>query len=80
MKDSDDTPALWQRDEIESPCVKLCGLHPETQLCVGCARSGEEIAGWSGLEAAERRRIMAELPTRVAVPGRRGGAAQRRAR
>ena len=37
---------VWQRAEIESPCVKLCAIHPETRLCLGCARSMEEIAAW----------------------------------
>lgn len=68
----------WTRAEIESPCVRICMLHPETRLCVGCARTGEEIARWSRMTAEERRAVMAELPLRSAAPaGRRGG---RRAR
>ena len=34
---------VWKRDEIASPCVKLCVVHPEERLCVGCLRSIEEI-------------------------------------
>jgi hypothetical protein len=65
---------VWQRAEIESPCVKLCAIHPETRLCLGCARSMDEIAGWGRMVPEERARIMAELPTREAAPkGRRGG-------
>ncbi|MFT6532992.1 MAG: putative Fe-S protein YdhL (DUF1289 family) [Limimaricola cinnabarinus] len=65
---------VWQRAEIESPCVKLCAIHPETRLCLGCARSMEEIAAWGRMVPEERARIMAELPTREAAPkGRRGG-------
>ncbi|MCP1168708.1 DUF1289 domain-containing protein [Limimaricola litoreus] len=64
----------WRRDEIESPCVKLCTIHPETRLCLGCARSMEEIARWGRMDAGERARIMAELPERSPAPkGRRGG-------
>ena len=40
---------IWQRDEIESPCVKLCVVHPEARICVGCYRSIDEIG--SPLEA-----------------------------
>ncbi|MEO0958503.1 MAG: DUF1289 domain-containing protein, partial [Pseudomonadota bacterium] len=29
---------VWRREPIESPCVNICMLHPETRLCVGCAR------------------------------------------
>jgi hypothetical protein len=64
---------------IETPCVRLCMLHPETGLCVGCARSGAEIAAWSRMTPAERRVVMDALPDRTPAPtGRRGGAAARR--
>ena len=51
---------------IESPCVKICDIDRPTGLCCGCGRSLAEIAGWSSLSSAERRRIMAELPARKA--------------
>ena len=72
------TDDVWKRSEIASPCVKLCQIHPATGLCIGCARTGEEIAAWSRMDAAERARIMAELPAREAAPRtRRGGRAAR---
>ena len=74
MTDSTDPAMPWSRDEIESPCVRICMLHPDTGLCVGCRRSGAEIAGWSAMSPEERRGVMAELPLREAGPGRRGGA------
>lgn len=54
---------------IESPCVKLCTIDDRTGMCLGCGRSLREIAGWSAMTPAERRRIMAELPTRRATTG-----------
>ena len=48
---------LWKRDEVDSPCVKICVIHPTARLCVGCNRSIDEIATWSRLDHAERRRI-----------------------
>ncbi len=70
---------IWKRDEIESPCVKLCVLHPEAKLCMGCFRTGDEIAGWARKSPEERRTIMAELAGREALipKGRRGGRAAR---
>ena len=35
---------LWKRQEIESPCVKICVVHPTERICIGCHRSVEEIA------------------------------------
>ena len=65
---------VWERDEIESPCVKLCVVHPEERLCVGCYRTMEEIALWSRLTPAERATIMADLPERAPrLAKRRGG-------
>ncbi len=52
---------------IETPCTKVCTVHPSAGLCVGCGRSLAEIGSWTQLSAAERRRIMAELPKRLAA-------------
>lgn len=70
---------IWRRDEIESPCVKVCVVHPATGLCVGCHRTLEEIAGWPSLSPEARRAVMADLPARAAraKPPRRGGRAGR---
>ena len=50
---------------MESPCVKICVLDPVSDLCTGCGRSLDEIAGWSELSDDERRKIIAELPERM---------------
>lgn len=69
---------VWRRNEIESPCINVCVIHPETRLCTGCARTGDEIAAWSRLTPEARRAIMAELPNRQPAPThRRGGRAAR---
>lgn len=69
---------VWKRDEIESPCIKVCVIHPPTRLCTGCLRSIDEIAVWSRMSADERRAVMAELPDRQQlISKRRGGRAAR---
>lgn len=69
----------WLREEIESPCIQLCTIHPETRLCLGCARSIDEITAWSRMTPEARRLVMAVLPEREAAPKtRRGGSAARR--
>jgi uncharacterized protein len=65
---------IWQRNEIDSPCVKICVIHPEAKICIGCHRTGEEIAIWSRLTPQARQSIMADLPSRSsALTQRRGG-------
>lgn len=52
---------------IETPCVKICTLDADRNLCLGCGRTLAEIAAWSGMSAAERERLMSELPARMAA-------------
>ena len=49
---------------MKSPCVKVCQMDPSRGLCLGCARTLDEIARWGQMSEAERDRIMAELPHR----------------
>ena len=60
--DPPDSP--WQRDEPDSPCVKICILDPKSKRCIGCKRTGDEIAKWGRLSASARTAIMADLATR----------------
>jgi uncharacterized protein len=75
---------IWKRDEVESPCIKICAIHPTERLCIGCLRSIDEITAWSRMEPEARRAILAELPSRAPrLAHRRGGRAgrlERRAR
>ncbi|SHH32573.1 DUF1289 domain-containing protein [Marivita hallyeonensis] len=69
---------IWSRDEIESPCVKICVVHPESRLCTGCLRTIDEIGAWSKMSPDARRAVMAELPGRAGEHRvRRGGRAAR---
>jgi len=73
------TDDIWRRGEIESPCVKICVLHTEARICVGCHRTGDEIARWPRMTDEERRILMIELPARAnLLTRRRGGRAARR--
>jgi uncharacterized protein len=65
---------VWHRDEIASPCVKLCVVHPEARICVGCFRTIDEISGWSRMTHEDRAAVMAALPAREpTLAKRRGG-------
>ncbi len=73
------TTPIWTRDEIESPCVQICVIHPQERICTGCLRSIDEITRWSQMSPEDRRAIMAELPDRAPrLRKRRGGRAARR--
>lgn len=62
---------------IETPCIKICVVDPDTGFCIGCGRTRTEIGDWLAMAAEDRRTIMRQLPERVATltqrKRRRGG-------
>lgn len=69
---------IWNRDEIESPCIKICVIHPAERICTGCLRSIDEIGAWSQMSHEERSDVMEALPARAdRFKVRRGGRAAR---
>ncbi len=78
MTKSEPEDAVWSRAEIESPCIKVCVVHPAERICTGCLRTIDEITTWSRMTPEARREIMAELPERAGrLKVRRGGRAAR---
>lgn len=52
-----------------TPCIGVCELN-SSGLCNGCLRTGDEIARWSLMSDAERKRLMEQvLPQREALGG-----------
>lgn len=54
---------------ITTPCIKVCAKHRGTGWCLGCGRTGPEIAKWFNLSAGERAAVTATLPARLAAMG-----------
>ena len=54
------------REPIKSPCVKVCFVDPEAEICVGCFRTMEELGRWTRYSDAEREAILNALPGREA--------------
>ncbi|MCA3439323.1 MAG: DUF1289 domain-containing protein [Rhodobacter sp.] len=73
------TDEVWKRDGIPSPCVKLCVVHPEVRICVGCLRTIEEIDAWSRMTREARAAVMADLHARAPRLARRRGGRMGRA-
>jgi predicted Fe-S protein YdhL (DUF1289 family) len=58
-------------EEPVSPCNQVCSLDPRTGLCVGCLRTGDEIAGWIGFSREQKAALLALLVQRRAAGGAR---------
>lgn len=51
---------------IDSPCTKVCTLHPRVPVCTGCGRNLSEIERWPSLSPQERRDLMGVVRERLA--------------
>lgn len=45
---------------VSTPCIQVCELG-EDERCIGCGRSLAELAAWTRMTEAERRRVMQRL-------------------
>lgn len=52
--------------DVPSPCIHVCRLDRASRLCVGCLRSGNEIAAWPTLGPEARLALLARLEERRA--------------
>ncbi|MEL6646822.1 MAG: DUF1289 domain-containing protein [Pseudomonadota bacterium] len=54
---------------ITSPCTGICKLDETTGWCLGCGRTGDEIAGWRGLPGEDRDDVWTQIPERLTQLG-----------
>ncbi len=55
--------AKQETDVIISPCIGICALD-ESDICVGCFRTGAEISEWGGMTVIEKRSVLASVKER----------------
>ena len=53
---------------VPSPCVSVCRMSADGDLCEGCFRSLDEIRRWSGLDTLARRVVWSRLLQRAGAP------------
>ncbi|MEM7261017.1 MAG: DUF1289 domain-containing protein [Planctomycetota bacterium] len=53
---------------LVTPCIGLCILDPPTGYCMGCLRTGGEIARWRSANESERRGILEKIRSREQDP------------
>lgn len=56
-------------ERIKSPCNDVCQLDRASGWCLGCGRTGAEIAAWPRMSDDERDRLMALMPPRLEALG-----------
>lgn len=50
--------------DVPSPCVNVCQMHPETNYCVGCLRTMDEIADWLDMRNEEKFEVLERIERR----------------
>ncbi|RDD79905.1 DUF1289 domain-containing protein [Dyella tabacisoli] len=50
-----------------TPCIGICRLDPRG-YCIGCQRSGDEIARWRSMSDAERLHYMRDVLPARSIP------------
>jgi predicted Fe-S protein YdhL (DUF1289 family) len=61
--------SLQPQKLLPSPCIGVCRIDPVTGLCLGCARTADEIAAWRTVDPDARAAVWAALPARRARLG-----------
>ncbi len=49
---------------MRSPCIRHCSINKK-QLCVGCGRTREEIAGWTTMTEQEQQETIKRCEERI---------------
>jgi prolyl-tRNA editing enzyme YbaK/EbsC (Cys-tRNA(Pro) deacylase)/predicted Fe-S protein YdhL (DUF1289 family) len=51
--------------DIPSPCISICSMNAQTDLCEGCFRTRSEIASWSGAGDDSKRAVWRIIEQRM---------------
>lgn len=62
-------PGRTLQGMIRSPCVQVCALDIN-DICIGCFRTGREIAEWGAMSEAQKAEVLREVARREAESGR----------
>lgn len=53
--------------KIISPCIGVCELDIDSNICVGCLRTADEIANWPQLDNEKAMQIMRQIKDRYII-------------
>ena len=53
--------------KIISPCIGVCKLDIDSNICVGCLRTTDEIAYWPQLDNEKAMQIMRQIKDRYII-------------
>jgi predicted Fe-S protein YdhL (DUF1289 family) len=57
--------ALAKPHDLPSPCVSVCVMDAQSQLCSGCLRTLGEIAAWARMPDDDKRQVWQAIALRA---------------
>jgi predicted Fe-S protein YdhL (DUF1289 family) len=51
-------------NEVPNPCIQICTIDPDSELCMGCSRTSEEINNWFLMTPEEKIELIKKLKNR----------------
>jgi uncharacterized protein len=51
--------------QVPSPCVSICRMNMDSELCEGCLRTLDEIAAWGRMDDATKREVWQLIAQRL---------------
>ena len=57
--------ALASRYAPPSPCISVCKIDPDSNLCYGCLRTLEEIGAWANSDYEDKRAVWGKIAERL---------------
>ena len=58
--------AAERSDDVPSPCMSVCRMDAQGELCLGCFRTLDEIAAWGRMGDEDKRTLWAQITDRIA--------------
>ncbi|MEN9847783.1 MAG: hypothetical protein RL368_523 [Pseudomonadota bacterium] len=53
------------RKVIPSPCIGVCSINSDNNLCSGCYRTMDEISAWYSFTLEEKKAVLARIEQRL---------------
>jgi predicted Fe-S protein YdhL (DUF1289 family) len=50
--------------DVPSPCIGICSIDLDTDLCNGCFRTMDEISNWFDASVQEKQKILESIAAR----------------
>lgn len=52
-------------NDIPSPCIGVCSINSDNDLCSGCYRTMDEITAWYNSTPEEKQAVLASIEQRL---------------